>query len=280
MSASLLRPALPSDSQSISKLLLENEHHRHLDWRDPLGLLGLQPFLVLERGAQITAALACPPDPPGIAWLRLFATGGGESRIRSWNELWNTALGTLSGKITAAAISLHDWMNDLLRSSGFQLTQELVMLEKRVIPTHPSPPTSTPGIRPMLVQDLPSVAELDAAAFPLLWQITYADLQRAHQLAVFATVVEEQGRMQGYQVSTQTSIGLHLARLAVHPALQGKGIGQALVQDLFGKANQQGIKCCTVNTQGDNAVSLSLYNKLGFTLTGEKYPVFTFTKPG
>jgi [ribosomal protein S18]-alanine N-acetyltransferase len=280
MSASLLRPALPSDYQSIFRLLLENEHHRHLDWRDPLSLLGLQPFLVLERGGQITAALACPPDPPGIAWLRLFTTAGGESRIRAWNELWNTAVGSLPEKITSAAISLHEWMDDLLRSSGFHMSQELVMLEKLVESTKSKEQPSSQGIRPMLAQDLPAVAEVDAAAFPVLWQISSTDLQRAHLLSIFATVVEDQGRLLGYQISTRTSVGLHLARLAVHPAVQGKGIGHELVQDLFWKANQQGIKCFTVNTQGDNSVSLSLYGRLGFTLTGEKYPVFTWSQPG
>jgi ribosomal-protein-alanine N-acetyltransferase len=277
MSVSLLRPALSSDYHSLSRLLVENKHHRHLDWRDPLSLLGLQPFLVLEREGQITGALACPPDPPGIAWLRLFATS--ESRIRAWNELWNTAKGALPQNITAAAISLHDWMDDLLGSSGFCMTQELVMLEKLADTTINLEQDPGSGIRPLLTQDLAAVAEVDAAAFPVLWQISSADLQRAHMLSFLATVIEKQGRLLGYQISTRTSVGLHLARLAVHPAAQGQGIGQELVQDLFRMAGRQGIHRITVNTQGDNSVSLSLYRKLGFMETGERYPVFIWSLP-
>jgi RimJ/RimL family protein N-acetyltransferase len=32
----------------------------------------------------------------------------------------------------------------------------------------------------------------------------------------------------------------------------------------------------TVNTQSDNLASLNVYKKLGFTLTGEKFPVMKY----
>ena len=280
MSGSLLRPATTGDDHELSRLLTENRYHRHLDWRNPLSLLGEHPFFVLERDGHITGALACPPDPPGIAWLRLFATGFGESRIRAWHELWNTASGNLPGGIKAAAISLHEWLDDLLISSGFRKTQELVMLEGDA--AKPSPPCgeTQPGIRSMYGSDLLAVEDVDGAAFPALWRISKEDLQRAHAQALFATVYEYGDRLLGYQVSTRTSLGLHLARLAVHPQAQGKGVGHYLLQDLFRQASAQGIHHFTVNTQGDNAVSLSLYTKLGFKLTGESYPVYTLALPG
>ena len=278
MTGTLLRPAVTGDYHELSRLLVQNRHHRHLDWRDPLTLLGAQPFLILERSGHITAALACPPDPPGIAWLRLFAAASGESRLHAWNNLWNAARDFLSQeKVMVAAIGLHDWLNDLLVSTGFQWKQELVLLEKETASSVDGAMAPTEGIRPMLVADLAGVKEVDAAAFPDLWQISIGDLHRAHEQSFFAFVYEEQGRLLGYQVTTRTSIGLHLARLAVYPAAQGKGIGQLLVRDLFWRAAREGIHRLTVNTQGDNMMSLSLYRKLGFQLTGEKYPVFTWS---
>ena len=280
MSVSLLRPATPGDDHDLSRLLAENRYHRHLDWRNPVSLLGEHPFLVLERDGHITSAIACPPDPPGIAWLRLFATGFGKSRIRAWHELWNTARQNLPGGITAAAISLHDWLDDLLISSGFRKTQELVMLEG--VSGEPSPPSgeNQSGLRSMNDGDLMAVEDVDGAAFPALWRISKEDLQRAYAQAHYATVYEDGKRLLGYQVSTRTTLGLHLARLAVHPQSQGKGVGHYLLQDLFRQASTQGIHHFTVNTQGDNAVSLSLYQKLGFKLTGESFPVYTLALPG
>ena len=146
----------------------------------------------------------------------------------------------------------------------------------------PSPPCgeTQPGIRSMYGGDLLAVEDVDGAAFPALWRISKEDLQRAHAQALFATVYEYGDRLLGYQVSTRTSLGLHLARLAVHPQAQGKGVGHYLLQDLFRQASAHGIHHFTVNTQGDNAVSLSLYQKLGFRLTGESYPVYTLALPG
>jgi len=44
--------------------------------------------------------------------------------------------------------------------------------------------------------------------------------------------------------------------------------------DLVQQAERQRMPRLTVNTQGDNAPSLALYQKAGFRSTGECYPVF------
>ena len=66
------------------------------------------------------------------------------------------------------------------------------------------------------------------------------------------------------------------ARLAVEPRLQNQHIGSALIRDLFLYSLENDIHEVTVNTQSDNQASLALYTKLGFSITGEKYPVFTY----
>ncbi|HSB03157.1 MAG TPA: GNAT family N-acetyltransferase, partial [Anaerolineales bacterium] len=83
----------------------------------------------------------------------------------------------------------------------------------------------------------------------------------------------------GYQLSTGGGQRAHLARLAVHPAGQGKGVGRALLSDLFAYLTYTGIPKLSVNTQSDNRVSLSLYQRMGFVRTGEQYPVYTFDIP-
>ena len=61
--------------------------HRHLDWRPPLDWIGHQPYLVAELDNQIVAALTCPPDPPEVAWIRLFAASNELPVEKAWSFL-------------------------------------------------------------------------------------------------------------------------------------------------------------------------------------------------
>jgi ribosomal-protein-alanine N-acetyltransferase len=126
----------------------------------------------------------------------------------------------------------------------------------------------------MMPYDLPAVAKVDASAFELLWQNALPALEQAYPQATWATVAEADGQVIGYQLSTRNPIGVHLARLAVIPAMQGKGFGSALVSNLIQQARQYGISHLTVNTQSDNALSLRFYQGMGFHETGERFPVF------
>jgi ribosomal protein S18 acetylase RimI-like enzyme len=280
MPDTVIRSAVFTDQHALSRMLRENRHHHHLDWREPISLIGSDPFLVLDRQGKLISALGCPPDPPGMAWLRLFAVQEGENKKDAWEVLWNAACISLPPKTTVAAICLLEWIVPLLGSSGFSCQQEVVMLERNSenFFDHDRT-TSSVSFRPMLTHDLGCVAEVDAAAFPFLWQITADDLQRAHAQAFLASVAEHQGRVIGYQISTRSSIGVHLARLAVHPDTQGTGVGQDLVKDLILQSEKRGIQRCTVNTQSDNSGSLLLYKKLGFMETGERYPVYLYETP-
>jgi ribosomal-protein-alanine N-acetyltransferase len=122
--------------------------------------------------------------------------------------------------------------------------------------------------------DLPQVAELDASAFEFLWQNSLSDLERAFPQSLLATIAELDGKPIGYQISTRNPMGVHLARLAVHPTLQGHGVGFALLADLILKTEQRGLSHITVNTQSDNPASLALYQRMGFHETGDRYAVF------
>ena len=272
-----VRPAVLTDQRQIANLIHYSSHvHRHLDWRNPLDWLGSPPFFVLESQGQVVAALGCPPDPPSVAWVRLFVNSGKIPVQDSWLMLWDGARAELTrkGQFVAAAIVLQEWLHDLLLSSGFTSRQSIVMLERDGgIPAVVALPTEI-SVRAMMPYDLPVVAEVDASAFELLWRNTITVLERAYPQSGWATVAETDGQVIGYQLSTRNPLGVHLARLAVRPAVQGKGIGYALVADLIQQAGQRGLSHLTVNTQSDNASSLALYQRMGFHETGERYPVY------
>jgi ribosomal protein S18 acetylase RimI-like enzyme len=272
-----VRPAVMTDQRQIANLIQLSSHvHRHLDWRNPLDWIGSPPFYVLESCGQIIAAMGCPPDPPSVAWVRLFVNSGKVPDKESWQMLWGRAsaeLGRKGGSI-AAVIVLQEWLRELLLSSGFKTRQSIVMLERDG--GVPAGMVLPPGIslRAMMLFDLPAVADVDASAFELLWQNTLPMLERAYPQAAWTTVAEMDGQVIGYQLSTRSSLGGHLARLAVRPTVQGKGVGYALVAHLIQQIVRDGITHLTVNTQSDNAISLTLYQRLGFHETGERYPVY------
>ena len=275
-----VREALQSDRRQLTNLLhFETYVHRHLDWRPPLDWIGYSPFLLLEQADKIEAALACPPDPPGVAWIRTFAISRHIASDFAWKSFWPQVQAYFADKpeISLAAIPLHNWFRELLGSQGFSHSHEVILLNWDAA-AHTSPPTPQPlEIRPMQENDLEAVASVDAQAFDPLWHNSLDALQLAFNQAAIATVALEGGAIVGYQISTPSPSGAHLARLAVHPDQQGRGVGYALLLDLLGQASTSGFAGVTVNTQHNNPASLSLYEKAGFTPTGESYPIYQRT---
>jgi ribosomal protein S18 acetylase RimI-like enzyme len=129
----------------------------------------------------------------------------------------------------------------------------------------------------MNFDELSVVEEIDMLAFDPVWRHSRDSLGLAFRQAAIATVAEHSGEIVGYQISTSTPIGGHLARLAVMPDWQGHGIGYALLNDMLSQFERRGAQSITVNTQQDNLASLALYEKAGFRRTGEEYPVYEFS---
>ena len=272
-----VRPARQTDHTPIANLMYFEAHvHRHLDWRGPLEWLGADEYWVLEQNGLVTAALACPPDPEGVAWLRLFAHSSEVPTTDAWKALWENARACLAGRnLLVAAITVADWFSVLLSESGFTTRQQIVVLEQKLSTFQPRQIPSELILRPMTEHDLTAVAEVDKSGFAPLWRNSLWALQSGFRQAGFATVAQMNGEIIGYQISTRNSFGAHLARLAVSAPLQGQGIGHLLVQDLLMQCLRAGLHRLTVNTQNDNLNSLALYKKIGFELTGESYNVFS-----
>lgn len=281
MITSLVRPANLDDHQKLSNLIFfETRLHRHLDWRSPLDWLGAPFYWALDDGRQITAALACPTEVAGIAWMRLFVHSSSWSAENAWNMLWQTARAEIAqaGGARVAVIAMQPWLQQILIASGFKNIQQIVMLEWQYQPWAVGEAQGV-HIRRMIEADLPAVARTDAASFDPLWQNSLETLHKAFAQSLIATVAENADDIIGYQLSTGGGQRAHLARLAVHRTMQGRGVGRALLGDLFASLVNDGIFKLSVNTQSDNAVSLSLYQKMGFFRTGEQYPVYIFDVP-
>ncbi len=275
-----VRRAVAEDRLQVANLgVYEANIHRHLDWRSPLDWIGSPNYWVLEQDGLVTAALACPEDPPQVAWIRLFGYHPHLSGPEAWSALWTAASSEIlrANKNTQiAVIIVKPWFQKILLSSGFQLKQNIVMLKLAHdnIKTFAASPQIQ--IRPMREEDLPAIAKVDLEAFGSFWHNTLDTLSRALSQTVIATVAEDDSGVVGYQLSTGNPLGAHLARLGVSPEAQAKGVGTALVGDLIQQLGGKQLGQLSVNTQADNAASLALYKKMGFVQTGEYFPVLVY----
>lgn len=279
-----VRRAVERDYDRIANLVYyESNSHRHLDWHSPLEWIGSSYYWVCEENGALAAALACPEDPPHVAWIRFFGHNYHLSASQAWTLLWNAAHSEIAAEnkpTYVAAIAVKRWFQSLLYESGFELKQNIVLLEWKNPSRSLFAMPSGIRIRPMQDADLPAVANVDLSAFGLFWHNTESALQKARQQCASATVAEDDSGVIGYQLSSKNPLGAHLARLAVNPEVQGRGVGMALVNQLLQSLNLNLSGRLSVNTQADNAASLSLYKKMGFVLTGESFPVFVFQVGG
>lgn len=266
-------------SQLASMVHFELNVHRHLEWRTPIEWIGSQPFLLLEDQGRLVGALACPPDPEPVAWIHLFLAVSTLPVGEAWQILWPVARQQLAERRQVryvAALPLHGWFEKLLVAHSFVAANRVVMLSCQL---HESPGRHLPAqvsLRTMNKADLLDVCQIDNAAFEPLWQNSQKSLELALKQAAWATVAESQGMLVGYQISTATALGGHLARLAVLPEFQSQGIGHLLVQDVLAEFYQRGMQSVSVNTQKNNIASLTIYQQEGFILTGEEYPVYQY----
>lgn len=277
-----VRPALLADHQRIANLIhFEGHTHRNLDWRSPLDWLGYQPYLLAEQQGQLVGAMACPPDPADIAWIRLFSSVMYLPVEAVWQALWSVLLQEIT---TTQCIShlvslpLNHWFEDLLLTSNFTVNHKVVMLRIELSQSQidPLPVPASANLRLMSLEDLPAVQVVDEAAFQPIWRNSLTSLEIAFHQADMATVAELEGEIIGYQISTKTESRVHLARLAVHPRHQGRHVGRSLLLDMLTQYQRRGVTRVTVNTQKDNSSSLFLYQRAGFSLTGEEYPIYEF----
>lgn len=278
ISQPVVRSATYNDRDLVSALLTSAHlRHVHLDWVPALDLIEEPLFLLALQDDLPRACLAAPPDPIPIAWIRVFVAAPEELHQPLWDTLW-ADLYTRADNLgieTMYTLALQPWFESLISDVGFSQSNEVIFYE-----WHGSAGVldydERLSLRRMRQTDLTGVEQIDHRAFAPAWQHSIRTLTTASKMATYASVCELEGEMVGYQISTASALGAHLARLAVIPAFQGRGIGRTLVVDMLKHVSRRGFERVTVNTQADNPSSQRLYELLGFEPTGQRYPMYTY----
>lgn len=275
-----LRQTSREDRAAVEELIAHAPwSHVHLDWLDPTNLIDQEPFILASSGDTSIGTLGCPPDLPETAWVRTFAAADGYDVERVWEILWaQGGSRLLELKVErVAALALEKWFEQLIQKSGFKRTNSVIFyelgldLESQVQNAKNEPIHELRSIR---AGDTETILELDRLAFEPIWQLSRESLAVAIIQASSASLIENEGEIIGYQITTSSPFGAHLARLAILPSHQRKGLGTALVNDAVQSVQEIGLDLLSVNTQENNHSSRMLYEKMGFRKTGKEFPVF------
>jgi ribosomal protein S18 acetylase RimI-like enzyme len=272
-----LRQTSREDRAVVERLIAHAPwSHVHLDWLDPTNLIDQEPFILANSGDAAVGMLGCPPDLPGAAWVRTFAVDDGFDVEELWEMLWTRGSSRLLELNVdhAAALSLEKWFEHLVQKSGFKRTNSVIFYELGLDIELDAKDDLSPMLRPIRTGDTVSILELDQLAFESIWQLSRESLAAAIIQSSSASLIEDEGEVVGYQITTSSPFGAHLARLAVLPSHQRKGLGTALVNDAVQSVQEFGLGLLSVNTQENNFSSRRLYEKMGFRKTGKEFPVF------
>lgn len=265
------------DQPEIEDLCIRGELvHRHLDWWSASDWIKYQPFLIIRRKNRIIAALACPEYPKNVAWIRFYVVERVKDANDAWSILWNEVKKYLCAATirNVHAIPFDIRFRSILEKNKGEKINSVVNLSRFLDTSSRVSRTNTVYIRDMKEADLEKVADLDDRSFDEIWRNTFDEIKTAFSLSYTSMVAEINDEIIGYQITTLTKYGCHLARLAVAPQFQRQGVAKALLSGLLTSMVKNEIYQISVNTQENNLASLALYTKFGFTLTGGSVPVY------
>lgn len=227
-------------------------------------------FVVVEVGRRIEGALLASSDESPVAWVRL-AVVSHRLDVERWLDI---SLPPVVDYLRARGVRQLVWMDHggwerpYLVSRGFDPHTEVITLSKhdRTTPDVAAVPVR---LRPAANDDFPALAALDRRAFPPTWWRSAASMKRRARTSSRFSVVEHQGQVIGYAERELHPPAAHLNRIAVAPAYQSRGIGALLLKDALAQMWRGGAEMVSLNTQRSNRRSCRLYERFGFTPTGD-----------
>lgn len=251
--------------------------HKHLDWYKTSSWIDRDDAHVALAwdDDQLVGYLGLSPPFESHCWIRLLGISSGNMPGAIIRDLWQCAEAHCrqSGVSTVLMLMASNWCFNYISSLGFSYLDDIITLN-HIGPAMPSALPSAVHVYAAEAEHVYDIARIDRQAFQPPWYLTLEDLRQALRVAVLAAVAEIAGEIVGYQICTRNEEMIHLARLAVAPELQGKGIGAALLTHALGHARGRGIDTMSVNTQLSNLPSQRLYQRRGFVRNGLDYEVW------
>ncbi len=124
-------------------------------------------------------------------------------------------------------------------------------------------------IRKTVLRDSKALAESEKECFSCPWSedALIKALEREDNI-YFSAVCD--GKVAGYIGSYRVLGEVYINNIAVLKDYRNKGIGKALIKSLADYCKENGCEFCTLEVRKSNINAISLYEKCGFKLVGER----------
>lgn len=126
------------------------------------------------------------------------------------------------------------------------------------------------AVRACRPEDVPSIRELDRLSGLALWEATSYESLLGRDESFFAVAVDLGGGVRGFCLALRLVGEMELAKIAVDPAFQGKGVGQRLLDEALSWAAGGGCRDCYLEVRPSNRRALAFYFRNGFEEVGRR----------
>lgn len=245
--------------------------HKHLDWHTTGQWLDNErgPVFLAWQGEALAGYIGLSRPIAGCSWIRLLGIGDGRMPGQIVADLWQGAQAQCrqAGIRSVAILATVNWLPAYMSRLAFVVGDEIITMS-HVGSRSPKAPYAGAMLRPAEISDIGRLCEIDRLAFTPHWRMSTSDFRQALRIASTATIAVNRGEVAAYQFSTRHDDAGHLARLAVHPAWQRRGIASLLLRHLLEDMRRRDVETLTVNTQASNHPSQHLYQRFGFFRNG------------
>jgi len=271
MSGKITRLLTIDDIDLVTRLLYTSEYvYQRFTTEELPQLLKHYPAVGILHGNSLQGFLLSQTVNPPSAWIGGYGVNWTESR--SYVALLDTLLAELDRHLLRQGVrSLHysgndlhnDWLRDILLTRGFRPHRLLYAYDKYdyAIPSHGNLQVA---IRPVEKSDLRALLAVEEACFEDFWRYDAASFEDISATHPYFVVAELNGRVIGYQFNALDADYGYLVRIAVHPSVNGQGVGIRLMSEAIKFFQRERVQRIMLNTQDDNAHAHRLYEWFGF----------------
>jgi [ribosomal protein S18]-alanine N-acetyltransferase len=266
-----VRMLTSGDISLVVRLLHTSEYVYQRFTMDELpAMLAHYPAMGLFSGPSLRGYLLSQTVHPPSAWIGGFCVSWTESR--SHLRILDALLLRLEPSLIARGIRyLHysgndlenDWLRQALLTRGFIPYRQLYAYDKFDYRT-PTQGNQQVIVRPVTAQDIPALLTIEEECFDELWRYDATSFHNIAATHPYFVVAELNKRVVGYQFNALDGDFGYLVRIAVHPSVNGQGIGARLMAEAIRYFQQSRTLRIMLNTEESNTHAHRLYEWFGF----------------
>jgi ribosomal-protein-alanine N-acetyltransferase len=159
------------------------------------------------------------------------------------------------------------YVEPVLRAQWFEIAREWLRMTIAGLPETSPNDDVAPGfvLRPVRPDDAEAILDIDRAAFAMPWLTPQQARGEAGGQTLRVLEQRVPRRVVGYLRLRESVPGEgYISDVAVHPAYQRRGLGEALLRWALASFRAQGLERAALTVSTDNGGAIALYRKLGF----------------